>query len=113
MHETTRNILIADGGATKVEWLLTDTDGNTKASFISDGFNVARISQKDAVSYFSDVRKKMDPAAVINEIHYYGSGAATPEICSAVENAIREMPRNLCNLSGMNENSRSVPHFAR
>lgn len=91
MHETTRNILIADGGSTKVEWLLTDTDGNTKASFISDGFNVARISQKDAVSYFSDVRKKMDPAVFINEIHYYGSGAATPEICSAVENAIREV----------------------
>ena len=67
MHETTRNILIADGGSTKVEWLLTDTDGNTKASFISDGFNVARISQKDAVSYFSDVRKKLDPAVFINE----------------------------------------------
>jgi len=91
MHETTRHILIADGGSTKVEWLLVDTEGKTKAAFITDGLNVARISRQDAVSYFSAVKQKLDSSVRINEIHYYGSGAATPEICSSVADAIREV----------------------
>lgn len=91
MYETKRHILIADGGSTKVDWLLVDIEGNTKASFTTDGFNVARISKQDAVTYFSTVKQKLEASIRINEIHYYGSGAATNEICSAMEEAIREV----------------------
>lgn len=91
MHETKRHILIADGGSTKVDWLLVDIEGNTKASFTTDGFNVARISKQDAVTYFSAVKQKLEASIRINEIHYYGSGAATNEICSTMEEAIREV----------------------
>ncbi len=91
MYENIRYILIADGGSTKVEWLLVDMEGNTKASFTTEGFNVARISKQDAVTYFSAVKQKLEASIRINEIHYYGSGAATPEICSTMEEAIREV----------------------
>lgn len=91
MYENIRYILIADGGSTKVEWLLVDMEGNTKASFTTEGFNVARISKQDAVTYFSAVKQKLEASIRINEIHYYGSGAATPEICATMEEAIREV----------------------
>jgi N-acetylglucosamine kinase-like BadF-type ATPase len=85
-------ILIADGGATKAEWVVIHPDHETKPVETS-GFN----------PYFSDshfieevVEKELAPfleASKIREIYYYGAGCSTISKCNVVEHAlIKEFP---------------------
>ncbi len=84
-----KNKLIADAGSTKVEWTLLDNNGQIALSYVSDGLN-ALLAHPDVVTKaFRDVDSRIPSGIQIEEVHYYGAGCATEEICSKMKEAVR------------------------
>lgn len=86
-----KNKLIADAGSTKVEWTLLDKNGNIALSYVSDGLN-ALLAHPDVVTKaFQDVDSRIPEDIKIEEVHYYGAGCATEEICSKMKDSVAEV----------------------
>lgn len=83
-----KDILIADGGSTKVEWCRVSAKGEIRSSFETRGINTVIASAEDAASYFHDVAADIGQKAEIGRIFYYGSGCSTPEICRRIADVI-------------------------
>lgn len=86
-----KNRLIADAGSTKVDWVLVAANGTTTARFTSDGLNALLAGAEEVEAMLRDVRARLSDQGAIEEIHYYGAGCATPEICGKMEDAIRHI----------------------
>lgn len=83
-----KNKLIADAGSTKVEWALLDNNGEVAFSFISDGLNALLAHPDSVASSFKDVASRLPSHIEVEEVHYYGAGCATTEICTKMQEAI-------------------------
>lgn len=83
--------LIADAGSTTVEWSLLDHDGNLKASVSSEGVNALLTSHENMRSVFQKVKTDLPTDFEVEEVHYYGAGCATPEICGKVKGCIHDI----------------------
>ena len=82
------NILIADSGSTKTEWVLLQ--GGNKEYFNSDGLNpYFRTHGQLSEAIKSGVKKSISNIKV-DKIFFYGSGSGSPSRKSILENAIRE-----------------------
>lgn len=84
------SILIADAGATKIEWVALDADGNRISSFRSPGLNAAVSSYENMADSFKAASANLSPARKRASIFYYGAGCATPYICDKVASALKE-----------------------
>lgn len=76
--------LIADAGSTKVEWCLVAENGEIKRRFSTEGINALLIPDENLSKILNEVRCSLGDAGEEDEIHYYGSGCATPEICKKI-----------------------------
>ncbi len=85
-----RHILIADAGATKVEWALITESGDSVARLDSDGINALMASAETAGAILSTVKKQILDSPLPDRIFYYGAGCATPEICGKMKKLILE-----------------------
>ena len=83
-----KNKLIADAGSTKVEWALLDNNGEVAFSFVSDGLNALLAHTAKVADSFRDVASRLPAHIVVEEVHYYGAGCATEEICTKMKEAI-------------------------
>jgi glucosamine kinase len=90
--------LIADAGATKIQWIVTDGRQNY-GPYETSGFNpyfmapavLEDILAKELVPYL-----KTD---TIREIYYYGAGCSTAQKCGIVDEALKdEFPRADCDV---------------
>lgn len=86
-----KNLLIADAGSTKVEWVLIGSDGNVLANATSDGLNALLALPAEVEENFSGIHKQFSGLAYPDEIHYYGAGCATPAICDKMSDAIKHI----------------------
>lgn len=86
-----KNKLIADAGSTKVEWALLKDNGEVAVSFVSDGLNALLANPDVVTNAFREVNLRLPNEINIDEIHYYGAGCATDEICLKVKEAIAEI----------------------
>ncbi|MDE6768288.1 MAG: ATPase [Muribaculaceae bacterium] len=86
-----KNKLIADAGSTKVEWALLKADGEVATSFVSDGLNVLLAHPDVVKKTFLEVSHRLPKDVKVEEVHYYGAGCATDEICSKTKEAIAEI----------------------
>lgn len=84
-------ILIADGGSSKVEWSLTDSDGHYISSFETAGFNPLLASDNEAEKYFLKVSHKLPAGISPSRVYYYGAGCATREICERVAHSLHHV----------------------
>jgi N-acetylglucosamine kinase-like BadF-type ATPase len=91
-------ILIADAGATKIQWIVLD-DQQEHGPFETSGFNpyfmdpalLEEIMEKELIPYL-----KTEP---IREIYYYGAGCSTMQKCGIVEEALKdEFPGAMCDV---------------
>ncbi len=83
--------LIADAGSTTVEWSLVSSDSGLVASVATQGIN-ALLADVDTInSTFASVNKDLPTGIVIDEIHYYGAGCATPSICNKIKNSLNSI----------------------
>lgn len=83
-----KNKLIADAGSTKVEWALLKDNGEVATSFISDGLNALMANPEVITKALKDVAARISEDISVDEIHYYGAGCATEEICSKTKEVI-------------------------
>lgn len=83
--------LIADGGSTKVEWICIYKDSTQLPPFSTKGFNAAQVSDTEALEYFQSVREFLPQDLKLTDIHYYGAGCATPQICARIQSAIQNI----------------------
>lgn len=89
-----KNKLIADAGSTKVEWALLKNDGVIASSFTTDGINALLASQEVIDQAFTDIEARLPHDISIDEVHYYGAGCATPQICEVIHNSLAKAFRN-------------------
>lgn len=76
--------LIADAGSSKVEWALIDPCGATRC-FESPGVNALMLSADELRHAFSEALPAgIDP----EEIHFYGAGCVSGEVCDKVRLAL-------------------------
>lgn len=80
--------LIADAGSTKVDWALISEGGVVEKSFRSNGLNALLASPEEVEESFASAASELDGIRP-DEIHYYGAGCATTEICTKIEEALR------------------------
>ncbi len=70
------NLLIADSGSTKTEWILVNQHGE-KEYFHTDGLNPYFMSLEQLISIIDEgLQKKLEHTS-IDEIHFYGAGSGT------------------------------------
>lgn len=81
------NILIADAGSTKVDWVLLDRTTGQSHRYTGDGLNALLADESTMTAAFNDVAAKIGDVH-IDEIHYYGAGCATDTICSKTRQAL-------------------------
>jgi glucosamine kinase len=82
-------ILIADAGATKIQWVVIQ-DGKASVTYETAGFNPYFMEPKiltDAVE--KDLLPFISPS-YIKEIYYYGAGCSTMAKCNIVDDVLRE-----------------------
>lgn len=83
--------LIADAGSTKVEWAFLAPDGSIAARFTTDGINALLAGSDSLFDSLNTVCQHIPSQFQVDEIHYYGAGCATPEICKNMENALHSV----------------------
>ena len=83
-----KNKLIADAGSTKVEWALLDSNGEVALSLVTDGLNALLAHPDTVINALREVDAKLPDNIEVEEVHYYGAGCATEEICSKMKEAV-------------------------
>lgn len=86
-----KNILLADAGSTKVDWVLVTPEGEVETRFASPGINALLSEPEELESRFREVAQKLGQDESLEEIYYYGAGCATPAICGKIQNAISKV----------------------
>lgn len=71
------NIIIADAGGTKSDWILLSPADCSPITFRGEGLNILQLKAEDIESRLSCVPFTYEPV----EIHFYGAGCATPKLC--------------------------------
>lgn len=86
------NKIIADAGSTKVDWIVMTPEGDITSRVTTEGINALLLPEEEAEKAFAEVRTRISDQTGDNpEIHYYGAGCATPEICLKIEEALRRV----------------------
>lgn len=83
-------ILIADGGATKIQWVVIE-EGKASVPIETTGFNpyfmapevLTDAVEKDLVPFIKQ--------GYITRVFYYGAGCSTPAKCGIVEDVLKEI----------------------
>jgi glucosamine kinase len=71
-------ILLADSGATKCEWFLAESKEDTKTVF-TQGISPYFFNEEKTVALLQqELLPQLPKSAVIEEIHYYGTGMRNP-----------------------------------
>jgi glucosamine kinase len=81
-------VLIADGGSTKTNWCLVDTEG-TRIFFNTEGYNPEFIG---TAAIIASLRKNLPSdliATQITELYYYGASIDSPSKVAIVADAMR------------------------
>lgn len=84
-----KNILIADAGSTKVEWVVLSEEGVVRARFSTPGINALLASEKDIEAILAKVKEKIPADSEPSEVFYYGAGCATEAICEKIKTALQ------------------------
>ena len=83
-------ILLADCGSTKIDWCLIKSDATIVLQFGTPGINAVMLSAEEIAQRMdSEVAPRLSQyAAQISQVHFYGAGCISPEVCGRVADAI-------------------------
>lgn len=82
--------LIADAGSTKIDWVLVGSDRTGALRFGTTGLNALLADAAETSRVMLEAESRIPAGVNITEIHYYGAGCATPEICDKIRRALEE-----------------------
>ncbi len=83
-----KHFLIADAGASKVEWALVSDNGDVKARVETEGINALIASPETTGTILTTLKDNIKAYPHPDYIFYYGAGCATPEICKNMQDII-------------------------
>lgn len=91
--------LIADAGSTKIDWVSIDESGHEVCRFSTDGVNALLATASEVESSLKEVSDRLKSCInsddsipiAIESIYWYGAGCATPEICSKLADALKDV----------------------
>jgi len=78
-------ILIAESGATKCDWCLTD-GASVVIEFTTKGINAATGSPEETDATLSEALQQVHD---VNELHFYGAGLVSDELCSEMAGRLK------------------------
>lgn len=81
------NVIIADSGSTKTEWILIDSSGN-RSLFKTSGLNPYFLSESEITERITDQLKQQIIDIEVDEVHFYGAGCGSEVNKKVVANAI-------------------------
>ena len=82
------NVLIADSGSTKADWCLLQS-GKKKRRMFTQGISPYFLLDHQIVDILQQELLKQLRGIAIDEIHYYGTGCASPENVKLVKRCLR------------------------
>ena len=71
-------IVIADGGSTKVDWIVLNAQKEEVFSVQSLGLNPAVVSESELQQRIADISELMAVSDQVTAIYFYGAGCGTP-----------------------------------
>ncbi|MCM1518150.1 MAG: hypothetical protein NC117_05885 [Pseudoflavonifractor sp.] len=80
-------ILIADCGSTKVDWCVVD-DGRVVCRVSTGGINALLMTEVEIADIIGRELMPAIEGCAIDEVHYYGAGCISDEVCDNVRRAI-------------------------
>ena len=87
-------ILIADGGSTKVDWILLNKNKEEVFRVRSLGMNPALLLKEKLESRIKNISQIVEIKDRINEIHFYGAGCGTTKAIEALKNVFQSVFTN-------------------
>lgn len=89
LEKENQNILIADAGSTKVDWVLISPDGDLIGRCKTEGINALLAEEEEVTIRLNEV-KTMLPAQDLCSIYYYGAGCASERVCTRMSQLLKE-----------------------
>lgn len=83
-------ILIADAGSTKTEWVLADTNGMLIDRHIADGINIMVSGAEESARRILSARRLFDADANPESIFFYGAGCADSKTAAELRKSLGE-----------------------
>ncbi len=87
-------ILIADGGSTKVDWIVLNSKKEEVFRVRSLGLNPAVVSENELQKRVSNISQLIEIKKEISEIHFYGAGCGTPIPVKILKNILEAIFEN-------------------
>ena len=83
-------ILIADGGSTKVDWILLDKKGDIVLKTRTQGLNPAVLPVDVLVARISENEELTESVSKVSKIYFYGAGCGTEKPSLALKKVFEE-----------------------
>ena len=87
-------ILIADGGSTKVDWILLDKDGNQVLKTRSEGLNPEILSADLLKSRIQNNQEIASHKDKVTEVYFYGAGCGTERMTLLLKSIFESFFKN-------------------
>lgn len=78
-------IAIADGGSTKCDWVLFDTNGSSSFKARTRGLNPSMLKKKEIETRLYESMDLSDFRRLVTEVYFYGAGCGTPKFAGFLE----------------------------
>ncbi len=82
-------ILIADGGSTKVDWIILNSDRKEQFRVRSSGLNPAIIVKEELQNRLENISPLINIKDKIEEIYFYGAGCGTKQPIKILNNILK------------------------
>lgn len=87
-------IIIADGGSTKCDWILLDSNGEQVLKTRSKGLNPAVFKSEVLQARLLENQELLDIKDKVEKVHFYGAGCGTPKPTAELQRILAEFYSN-------------------
>ncbi|WP_424493786.1 N-acetylglucosamine kinase [Salinimicrobium sp. GXAS 041] len=87
-------IIIADGGSTKCDWILLDSNGDQVLKTRSKGLNPAVFKSEVLQARLLENQELLDVKDKVEKVHFYGAGCGTPKPTAELKRILSEFYGN-------------------
>ncbi len=87
-------IIIADGGSTKCDWILLDSNGEQVLKTRSKGLNPAVFKSEVLQARLLENQELLDVKDKVEKVHFYGAGCGTPKPTAELKRILSEFYSN-------------------
>ncbi len=87
-------IIIADGGSTKCDWILLDSNGDQVLKTRSKGLNPAVFKSEVLQARLLENQELLDIKDKVEKVHFFGAGCGTPKPSAELKRILSEFYSN-------------------